>query len=88
MNDFTRALADFKSATLALAAEWESQPGDVIENYPEYLPSFDEFAHDVTVMYIPPEVEAGDMGTTDGLPVPPSFPPLHSRQIPGTPRHN
>lgn len=88
MSDLVHALAEFKRAAAKLAEEWEAQPpGDPIENYPDYLPSFDEFVADVFTMYVPPAVEAGDMSTTDGLPG--GFPPpLDARQIPGTPRHN
>lgn len=51
------ALYTFQQATLALSIAWESVSGDAIGDYPDYLPSFDEFAHDVQAMYVKPDKE-------------------------------
>lgn len=52
------ALSQFKDAVAHLDYVWSTIPqsGDAMEGtYPEYLPSFDEFAHDVFEMRLQPE---------------------------------
>ncbi len=47
---FDQALENFKDAASQLVAVWQGErDGDSldVDNYPEYLPSFDEFALDV-----------------------------------------
>lgn len=45
----TAALADFKAAAEKLSEAWEDIPMDV-SDYPDYLPSFDEFVVDIQQM--------------------------------------
>lgn len=48
---FAVALDEFKAATSELAARWEAiEDPFAVDNYPEGLPSFDEFAHAVADM--------------------------------------
>jgi hypothetical protein len=51
-TSFEKALVDFKAAVGALSEAWQHEDGDAIKGYPIYLPSFDEFAHDVMDMQI------------------------------------
>lgn len=39
---FEAALNDFRNASNALANAWQFMPGDAVDNYPAFLPSFDE----------------------------------------------
>ena len=55
---FAHALAQFKHATAELDAAWNDIPGDGLQGYPSYLPSFDEFALEVAAMeFIPDDYE-------------------------------
>lgn len=58
LDDFARALDDFKAATARLAAAWTTDvPGDVLgDSYPASLPSFDELAALVAGLAIEPLV--------------------------------
>lgn len=49
-DNFAERLAQFQAAALALSEAWGAERGDAtpeVAHYPEYLPSFDEFAVDV-----------------------------------------
>ena len=46
-RDLHNALAGFKAAALKLARELETADVHELAGYPAYLPSFDEFAHDL-----------------------------------------
>lgn len=43
--EFRRALSHFQAAAMRLSEAWDST--SEVEDYPTYLPSFDEFAVDV-----------------------------------------
>lgn len=51
---FNAMLDQFKQVTRSMATEWESGdiPGDAVDNYPPYLPSFGEFSADVDEMKV------------------------------------
>lgn len=44
----------FRKACYELSEAWDN---DIVENYPEYLPSFDEFVNDIDEMVKLPEFE-------------------------------
>jgi hypothetical protein len=48
---FEQALKDFRNASNALANAWQYMPGDAVENYPPFLPSFDEADAAISRMY-------------------------------------
>jgi hypothetical protein len=67
MNEFHNALVKFQNAASSLLEVWEPDQagdGDAVENYPEYLPSFEEFVADVHAMimraHCEPKVKVGD----------------------------
>jgi hypothetical protein len=47
-------LEAFKAATLRFSEAWKHEDGDMIADYPSYLPSFDEFVLDVLAMKVRP----------------------------------
>ena len=52
-DELKEALAAFKDATLRLDLAWEQHGnGDAIADYPECLPSFEEFACSVQAMEV------------------------------------
>jgi hypothetical protein len=53
--EFTKRLVEFQGAAIALSRAWEWMPGDAIEHYPEFLPSFDEAALRFASMRVRPE---------------------------------
>lgn len=53
-RDLSRALDKFKRAADELLTAWNRLDEGHIENYPTYLPSFDEFTADLSSAYVRP----------------------------------
>lgn len=51
---FMAALSEFRTAALVLSRRWENMPADCVENYPPFLPSFDEAASAFQSMRLKP----------------------------------
>jgi hypothetical protein len=62
---FKNALQKFKDAACMLDQAWQAGRGGSIENYPSYLPSFDQFVTDLLAMRLhqPPLPELPAVGT-------------------------
>jgi len=52
MSEFETRLQEFKDAALDLSKAWEADGSKDVENYPDYLPSFDEFCYDVLALEV------------------------------------
>lgn len=52
LTELDLALEAFKDAVADLSEAWSDNDAEAIKNYPRYLPSFDEFEHDIIEMEV------------------------------------